>query len=58
LTGRRAGLFGWALTIVTGVGAVVIGAPALALLLPFGILALVPVLITLGVAFLLQSRAR
>ena len=58
LTGRRVGLFGWPLTIVTGVGAAVIAVPALALLLPFGILVLLPVLITLGIAFLWQSRAR
>jgi len=55
-SGRRAGIVGWPLAVVCFAAVVVIGAPALILLLPFGVLALIPVFAVLGVAFLAKSR--
>ncbi|GAA3248399.1 hypothetical protein GCM10017691_58510 [Pseudonocardia petroleophila] len=54
--GRRAGVVGTGLAVVCVGGAAVILVPMLVLAVPFGVLVLIPVLLALGVAFLLRGR--
>lgn len=54
--GRRAGVVGTGLAVVCVVAAAVILVPMLVFAVPFGVLVLIPALLTLGVGFLLRSR--
>jgi len=53
---RRAGVVGWPLAVVALLAAAAIFVPSAAMLLPFGIVVLIPALITVGIAFLVKSR--
>jgi hypothetical protein len=54
--GRRAGVVGTALAVVCAAGAAVIVVPMFVFAVPFGVLVLIPVLLTLGATFLLRGR--
>ena len=55
-SGRRARIVGWPMAVVALLAAAVILVPAVVMLLPFGMLAVIPVYAALGVAFLVKSR--
>lgn len=56
VSGHRAKVVGRPLAGVAGMGAVVIAGPVLVWSVPFGVLALIPVALVLGVGFLMRSR--
>ena len=55
-SGRRQGVVGWPLAVVAFAVTAMIAIPAAVLLVPFGILVLIPAFVTFGVAFLVKGR--